>query len=346
VQKPGAREHRYDLCGSGWPRFSVSCPELKISVGKTRTNVPQVWFAAPLKEAESLTTHDRVATGVILVARTPSGVYAWATGSDESPTTITGIAETESAAYRSALEAYLEHPDHEGCSLALEIEQSRASRTVVEIASKVMPTLTVAVRSDWEAGNRLAYERTRCSLASVVLPASRDALPRPYVRITAATASSHRAGHRLRGWSWVNSSGQWESGTVRYRGLAAEVTAIIHMLDAHRDANSILIGCCSIDAIALIQQVRSCVLDADEVREMLRMHPTAVQRVIDGVRKHPADISFRWIRSHRDQALNEAADRLAAQARRAAHFELDSEIIFSVQKSIIDDLRSQIHVVN
>ncbi len=135
--------------------------------------------------------------------------------------------------------------------------------------------------------------------------------------LTIATDGS--SGNRpISGWAWMAEDGRYRAGTVASSTiLVAELHAIYEAIRTSAGNTRLLILSDSKPALNLINETlrtgvirnRSGVSGAKATA--LALHRIALQTTQRHVR-------FGWVKGHSTNALNDAADRLAVQARRCA----------------------------
>ena len=302
---------------------------------------------APRPPQVQLSATPPVSGAVILVRQTPGGTFAWAASSDAVADAATGTAPNETAAHLSALEAILTHPSHTRRRLTLDVQDTPAGHELADFVTEHLLLMPVTLHSIITPGHRPRFYRAHIALEGVIAPSSPPAEHTPaaparkQTRVVAATDGSLGLGRADGGWAWVTSNGRWDSGTIKAaRILPVEVFAILRLVAAHPTVDSLSIWSDSRSAIALIDAVRSGRTTPTQAIDHLEEDRGFAFALFRILLEHPGDINLQWVAAHRGHLLNETADRLAVQARRAKQLGASREVHTSVQHNIITDLRS------
>ncbi len=285
-----------------------------------------------------LSAEPPVGAGVILVRQTPTGAFAWATGSTATEQASTGTADSDVAAHLFALEAFLDRNDHVGRRLSLDVEDTPAGQAVVSFVAEHLPQIPVTARKDLHTDGGRIFADIWAALSDLL---EQQQLPARV--IAAVNASPRRKGQLEAGWAWVTTDGGWESGTLRGRKeLAVEVLALLRLIVTHPHADTIHIGCSSKQAIATIQHIRAGELGLSGAMKDLNLKHSRYQTMFEKLIAHPAEITFQLIPVNDSQLLTDTASRLAVQACLAAQSGMDNETFTALQASIIEDFRAKL----
>ncbi|TFD43812.1 hypothetical protein E3T37_00670 [Cryobacterium sp. TMT2-10] len=139
----------------------------------------------------------------------------------------------------------------------------------------------------------------------------------PNDTLTIATdgSSSNRP---VSGWAWIAEDGNYSAGTIPTGTiLVAELRGILEALRSAPVARSVRILTDSRPALVLVNETlemgvirdRSGIRGAKDAAHALHHIALLASR---------RAVSFEWVKGHSDHPLNNAADRLAYQARRCA----------------------------
>lgn len=294
----------------------------------------------------TLSADPGVATAVILVGHARDDSFAWAAASTYMAAPATGSADDETVAYLSALEALLDHAEHVGRRLVLDLEDTPGGKTLAEFIADHLPHLPVTMRPDIPDDSGRPFQEVRDAVAARLDAATlADTTPEPRkpVRVVGATNASRRTGSPEAGWAWTTGEGRWAAGTLpSQKVLAVEVIAILRLVAAHPKADVIHIGSDSKGAIAIVHQLRTGTLGVNTAMRSLNLHGRRPLIFFDTLVNHNAEITFQWVQANQGHILNETADRLAVQARRAAQSGMSEDALATIQANIVDDLHEQL----
>ncbi|GAA4535266.1 RNase H family protein [Pseudonocardia xishanensis] len=125
----------------------------------------------------------------------------------------------------------------------------------------------------------------------------------------------HHYGRPVGGIAWIDSDGQYEVGThVTRVPLVAELAAIHLALLAHPGRPVTVVSDCRPALKALDHAARTGVIALPPSPGGNREAARLVHRI--GLERQGRAVTLRWVKGHAGHPLNEAADRLAVQARR------------------------------
>lgn len=284
-----------------------------------------------------LSAEPPVGAGIILVRQTPDGAFAWATGSTVMRRPVLGSADNEAVAHLAALEVFLDHPDHVGHRLTLDVKDNPAGHVIVDFVAEHLPHIPVTARRDLRADGGRMFGDIWDALEALVTPR-----PEP-VRIVAATHGSRRPKQPEGGWAWVTTDGRWETGDIRGRKtLAVEVLALLRLVLAHPDADSIHIGCDSKQAIAVIHHLRTGEAGINAAMKDLNLKHPKYLTMMETLINHPAEITFQWVPVDEGYLLSDTAHRLAVQACLALQSGMDKSTFTRLQADIVADFRERL----
>lgn len=168
------------------------------------------------------------------------------------------------------------------------------------------------------------------SIASTYVPRTRWARPEPAVgpdqpiagrpiprlSITVATDGSgepDQGGYGRGGYGWVSSIGGQGSGPASESSFGAELRAIAKALEAHALYERITVFCDCKEALQAIRMYQS----GERRNAWVKRGADAEMAYIDAFMSERTVVFVR-VKGHSGDPLNERADRLARQARKAA----------------------------
>lgn len=141
----------------------------------------------------------------------------------------------------------------------------------------------------------------------------------PARRVRVGTDGSYGRGGTVGGWGWITETGRYAFGHVDATDpLTAELAAIRAALGALSARTPLEVVADSRAALALLDRAQHAAHTGERLD-----HATGDRRVDRVVASLPGllrerDVTFRWVRGHSGDPLNEGADRLAVHARRSA----------------------------
>lgn len=154
--------------------------------------------------------------------------------------------------------------------------------------------------------------------------------------LTIATDGS--SGNRpVSGWAWVTEGGAYRAGTISSRTiLVAELHGILEALRSTPAGQPVLILTDSRPALTLIEETnrRGVIRDRSGIAGA-KDTAYALHKIRLEASRRP--VRFEWVKGHAEHPLNEAADRLAVQARRCAQLGGDPKDLGVIYERIVTE---------
>lgn len=156
--------------------------------------------------------------------------------------------------------------------------------------------------------------------------------------VTVATDGSVHRSYAGGSWGWVADNGEFGYGVLKSAdgSLICELSGVEGMLRSMKASNPLIVLVDSKIALRLIDNPDS-MKDSSAVSSSCRAIARRIKKKVldDAERNRP--ITFRWVKAHNGDVLNEGADRLARNARLASSFSTTGDMTESIAKNIADE---------
>lgn len=154
-------------------------------------------------------------------------------------------------------------------------------------------------------------------------------------RIIAATDGSAGKSARVTGYGFITDHGHYGHGTSKATtALDAELAGISRVLTETPTTVPLTVLVDSRQAITIAETLKTTPPTTRRRGASREIQHKLHTRLAD------RDVTFRWVRGHSGNPLNEAADRLAVLARRSAQMKTPKEVTQQIAAQIAADARS------